>query len=269
MLSGPDLDAIATLVARSCVDPPTRAELEKALTERDQPATVVGDPGAGVVATVTREGDGFVRLLAVAPERRGRGLGRRLLAMGEETLQAGGATSVTVGADAPYYLWPGVDTRELAAICLLERMHYQRVETNVNMDVDLRALPDDPGAWSVAGPAERGAVDEWATRHWPWWRAEMLRAVDQAGLVVTTDAHGIAAVCAHDVNRAGLVGPVAVRPELLGRGVGTSALLGALHRMRVQGRDRAEIAWVGPIVPYARIGATLGRTFFVYRKALA
>ena len=50
----------------------------------------------------------------------------------------------------------------------------------------------------------------------------------------TTD--GIAAVCAHDVTRAGFVGPVAVRPDLMGRGVGVAPLLGALHEMRRAGR---------------------------------
>jgi hypothetical protein len=97
----------------------------------------------------------------------------------------------------------------------------------------------------------------------------MTRACDQDGLVIAEDDTGIAAVCAHDVNRAGLVGPVAVRPDAMGRGRGVAPLLGALHRMRTAGRTQAEVAWVGPIVPYARIGATLGRTFLVYRKELA
>ena len=34
------------------------------------------------------------------------------------------------------------------------------------------------------------------------------------------------------------------------------------------GHTRAEIGWVGPVVPYARVGATVGRTFLVHRKEL-
>jgi hypothetical protein len=54
----------------------------------------------------------------------------------------------------------------------------------------------------------------------------------------------------------------------MGRGVAVPALVGALHRMRAAGRSSVEVGWVGPIVPYARVGATVGRVFFVHRKEL-
>ena len=262
------IEAIALLAGRSLLDPPSRDELRRSLTASDQPAVVRGDPAVGVVATVTAGVQGFVRFLAVDPSRRGQGLGRALLAAAESDLRDAGATSVTVGADAPYYLWPGIDARELAAICLVERLHYSRVDVHLNMDIDLAAVPADPGGWRVAVTADRDAVAAWATEHWSFWRAEMLRACDQSGLVLTEDATGISAVCAYDVNRAGFVGPVAVRPDRLGRGDGRAPLLGALHRLRAGGRTHAEIAWVSPVVPYARVGATLGRSFLVYRKDL-
>jgi GNAT superfamily N-acetyltransferase len=262
------LGAIASLCRTAVLDPPPVDELERALFAPDQPAIVRGDPATGVVATVEGDGGGYIRLLAVAPEHRGRGIGRQLLAAAEADARAMGARSLTTGADAPYYLWPGVDTRELGLLCLLERAKYARVETNFNMDVDLAAIPDDPGGWSVAGADVRDELAAWTDRYWANWKPEMLRALDQDGLVVTRDAEGIAAVCAYDVNRAGLVGPVAARHDLLGKGAGVAPLLGALHRIRAEGRTRVEIGWVGPIVPYARVGATVGRVFFVYRKEL-
>jgi predicted N-acetyltransferase YhbS len=266
---GPDsIAAIASLAQRSLLDPPTEAELRAALLAPDQRATVRGDPEQGVVATVTAGDQGFVRFLAVDPAWRGGGRGRALLAAAEADLRAAGARAVTVGTDAPHYLWAGVDTRELAAICLLERAKYHRVEANFNMDVDLAALPPDPGGWRLATTVDRAGVDAWATRHWDFWRVELLRAVDQGGLVLAEDADGLTAVCAHDVTRAGFVGPVAVRPDLMGRGVGVAPLLGALHEMRRAGRTHAEVSWVGPVVPYARVGATIGRVFLVYRKEL-
>ncbi len=269
VLSHDAIDAIAALAARALLDPPSADELRASFTAPDQPATVRGDPDRGVVATVTAGTSGFIRFLAVDPLHRGHGLGRALVLEAEDDVRAAGANTITVGADAPYYLWPGVDARELAAVCLLERMKYDRAEVNLNMDVDLTNLPNDPGGWRAATPTDREAIDTWATTHWGWWRAEIVRAVEHDGLVIGEDRHGIAAVCAYDVNRAGLVGPVAVRPNLMGQGAGVAPLVGALHRMRASGRIRAEIAWVGPVVPYARIGATLGRTFLVYRKDLA
>ena len=262
------IPAVAALAARSLVDPPTESELRAALVAPDQPATVRGDPDTGVVATVIAGEQGFVRFLAVDPTARGRGLGRALLAAAEADLREAGARSVTVGSDPPHYLWAGVDTREIGTICLLERVKYQRVDANFNMDVDLDRLPPDPGGWRVATAADRPAVEAWATQHWSFWRTEMLRALDQGGLVVTDDADGLIAVCAHDVTRAGFVGPVAVRPDLMGRGAGVAPLVGALHEMRRAGLERAEVSWVGPVVPYARVGATIGRVFLVYRKEL-
>src|SRR5437867_2607501 len=78
----------------------------------DQPAVVRGDPAVGVVAIVTGavSGDpheGYVRLLVVDPDHRGRGHGKALLAAAEQDLKDAGAARVTVGADAPYYLFPG------------------------------------------------------------------------------------------------------------------------------------------------------------------
>lgn len=265
-LGAGDIDAIAALADRSLLDPPSAHELIRSLTAPDQPAVLRGDPSAGVVATVTAGTEGFVRFLAVDPTHRGRGLGRELLTAAERDLRDAGATSVTVGADAPYYLWPGIDARELAAICLVERLHYSRVDVHLNMDVDLATIPPDPGGWRVAGHADRNALATWATEHWGFWRSEILRACDQDGLLLAEDGDDIVAVCAYDVNRAGFVGPVAVRPDRLGRGDGRAPLLGALHRLRASGRTHAEIAWVSPVVPYARVGATMGRSFLVYRK---
>ena len=263
------IPAIAALGRRALLDPPSPTELHRSLTAPDQPAVVRGEPTRGVVATVIGAGGGYVRFIAVHPDHRGQGLGRALLGAAEDQLRAAGASTITIGADAPHYLWAGIDTRELAMVCLAERLRYSRVGVNLNMDIDLTHLERDPGGWRVADASDRESVDGWAEQHWPGWRSELLRACDQNSLVVADDREGIAAVCAHDVTRAGLVGPVAVRRDLVGRGVGTTPLLGALHRMRASGRTHAEISWVGPVVPYARVGATIGRSLLVYRKDLA
>jgi GNAT superfamily N-acetyltransferase len=274
LLGASDLDAITALCARSLADAPTRDELARTLFAPDQPAVLRGDPDVGVVATVEgsaaagASGQGFVRMLVVAPEHRGHGVGRALMGQAEDDTRAAGLQSLTTGADGPYYLWPGVESTELALLCLLERLRYARVEANFNMDVDLDALAPDPGGWVDAGPDERDEVAAWAARHWANWEDELVRAAARDTLVVARDDDGVCAVCAFDVNRGGWIGPVAVRPDLLGKGAGVAPLLGALHRMRATGRTKAEVGWVGPVVPYARIGATVGRVFFVHRKEL-
>lgn len=261
------LDAIATLCKRSMTDAPTAEELSGALFAPEQPATVRGDPSVGVVATVRWGDEGYVRLLAVDPDHRGRGHGSALLAAAESDLAR--LRSVTVGADAPYYLFPGVETTQTEMLCMLERSRYRRVDANFNVAVDLDRIPEDPGGTRLAEPAERDEVENWMNRNWPNWTLEVLRALDKSSLVISTDSEGIRGFCAYDVNRVGLLGPVATRLDLIGKRAGVPLLLGALHRMRSSGRSTAEVAWVGPIVPYARVGGTVSRVFFVYRKDLA
>ena len=134
-------------------------ELDGALFAPDQPATVLGDPATGVVAVVECDDGAHIRLLAVDPAARGRGLGDTLVQAAEDWAKAGAQCLIT-GADPPYFLWPGVPGTETALLCLFERRHYARADTNFNMDVDLAAIPEDPGGHRMASPAERDEFDE-------------------------------------------------------------------------------------------------------------
>jgi len=266
---GADQSHLVTELCRRCLDdPPTEPELVASLFSPGQPVVVQGHPALGVVATVCTGPQGYIRLLGVDPSVRRRGHGTTLLRAAEADLAARGATTVQVGADPPYYLYPGVPTTQTAMLCLLERHGYERADSILNMDVDLRSLPPDPGGHALATEAERAEVAAWLDEHWPNWKAEALRALDGSTLVISRDDRGLAAFCAYDVNRAGVLGPVAVRGDLWGKGAGRPLLVGALHRMRATGRSTAEVAWVGPIRPYAGVGATVGRVHLVYRRAL-
>lgn len=259
--------AIAALCRKAVADPPSAEELATTLFAPDQPCVVRGDPTVGVVASVEAGGQGYVRLLAVDPQHRGRGHGNALLAAAEDDLASVG--SVQIGADPPYSLWPGAPSYETALLCLLERRKYARAEANFHMGVDLAALPEDPGGYEMATAAARDEVAVWIETNWAHWAPEVLRALDGGTLVIARDADGISAFCAYDANRADLLGPVGVRLDLMGKGAGRAVLLGALHRMRAEGRKRIEICWVGPVVPYAQVGGSVSRVFFVYRKTLA
>ena len=262
---GPEsLDEIARLCARSMPGAPSAFELGRTLFALDQPALVRCAPGVGVVATVRNGDDGFIRLLVLDPAHRGHGLGHVLLRAAEDDLE--GASVITVGADPPYFLFPGVPVEETALCCLLERHHYWREETNYNIDIDLADLPPDPRVAVQPRPEDRGELEQWMAKHWPNWKGEVMRAFDQGSLVLRRDEDDITAFCAYEVNREGTLGPVASRPDLIGRGVGAPLLVGALHRLRAMGRHRVEVLWVGPMVPYARLGGHVGRLFFVYRS---
>jgi GNAT superfamily N-acetyltransferase len=262
---GPDaLDALVALCDRSLARPLLRSELDGALFAPDQPTVLRGDPTIGVVASVPGQPEGFIRLLVVDPGHRRNGLGSALLAAAEADLAE--STVITVGADAPYYLFPGVETTEIPMLCLLERHRYQRGEANFDMEVDLDRIPPDPGGTELATAADRDEVAGWTTTHWANWRAEVLRALDHGTLLLARDTEGIAGFCAWSVNRGGLLGPIASRPDLVGHGAGRALLLGALHRVRATGASTIDVSWVGPIRPYAAVGGRISRVYFVYRK---
>ena len=266
------LDGIAALCRRSVPDPPSTDELGGSLFAPDQPVAVFGDPSRGVVAVAECDDGPHLRLLAVDPSAQGTGLGHDLLATAEEWARAEGHQHLTTGADPPYFLWPGVPSDQTALLCLLERRRYSRTDVNFNVRVDLATIPPDPGGHRLAVPSDRPVVDSWMATHWPNWRLEVLRALDKGNLAVS-QANGpdgdLEAFCAFEVNRRGLLGPVGVRPDLIGRGRGKSALLGALHELRRRGAREVSVVWVGPVVPYAAVGGRVSDVFFVYRKELS
>jgi hypothetical protein len=45
-------------------------------------------------------------------------------------------------------------------------------------------------------------------------------------------------------------------------------LLGALHELRRRGWNRVDVAWVGPVRPYAAVGGSVSNVYFVYRRDL-
>jgi GNAT superfamily N-acetyltransferase len=262
---GPDaLDSVVALCNRSLSRPLMRADLEGALFAPDQPAVLRGDPDVGVVAAVAGKPEGFIRFLVVDPAQRGNGHGHTLLAAAQTDLAA--SSVITVGADAPYYLFPGVETSQIELLCLLEAHRYQREEANFDMAVDLSLLPSDPGGTMLGTPADHDELTDWMDRHWANWKPEVLRALEHGTLLLARDDAGIAGFCAWDVNRGGLLGPIASRPDLIGSGVGRPLLLGALHRMRAAGATTIDVSWVGPIRPYATIGGRVSRVYFVYRR---
>jgi hypothetical protein len=73
----------------------------------------------------------------------------------------------------------------------------------------------------------------------------------------------------YDVNRDGWFGPIATKPGNGGNGIGSATLLGALHKMRALGYERADIAWATANDFYAKaVGARVGRVFWWYAKKL-
>ena len=170
--------------------PPPVDELAASLYSPDESVTVRGAPGVGIVAIGVRRAPRATSDCSGSnPRPRRRGHGTALLRAAEADLSGQGATSVQVGADPPFYLYPGVETTHTAMLCLLERHRYERGESNFNMGVDLDDTSSRiPAATNWRGPRQHAEVAAWMRQHWPNWEAEAMRALERSTLVISRDA---------------------------------------------------------------------------------
>ncbi len=243
----------------------------------DDPGGLVlgASDGSSAVAGIIRQTGpmttGFVRLLAVHPGSRRQRTATALLGAMEKVLIDRGATQLQLAGDSPRFVWPGVDTRWTAALCLAEALGYSAVGSELNMScpTTYRApVPAGIELTRVVDDDHAAAVVAFATEVYPWWVDELQRGIEQGGVFGAFESGDAVGFGCHSVNRDGWVGPMATDPAAQRRGVG-AALLGELCRDLVAaGHNDAEICWVGPISFYAKTaGASVSRVFRVYRKA--
>ena len=231
-----------------------------------------GDALAGVACVAGNR----VRLLAVDPPARGRGVGSALLAACEA---AGGSRAV----DQPgNYLAPGIDERNADAIAWLERRGWQRTgEPRVNVLVAVRDNPRVSAARVAALTAtaaargyevrratadERALLDAVATEFGGAWPFELARALAQPepGVHVALRDGAYCGFAAHDGNNAGLgwFGPTGTWPAHRGQGLGEVLLLACLVDV-ARDHTRCEVAWIGPRPFYDKVAGIVDERRFI------
>lgn len=228
--------------------------------------------------------DGYVDLLAVEPGAQLRGVGHQLLTAAEGRLAALGATGVVLGGNPPVHLWPGIDVRYRAMICLAERAGYVQRAEAVDMAVDLGRADLDTGPEESrlaaegievrrASRGEANAVVAWL-REGPWgrsaWPDEAAAALahDPVGCHVASRAGYLGFAC-HGAVRRGWFGPMGTLATARGRGIGAVLLKRSLADLRAAGLRTARIGWVGPVGFYAAaVGASVERVYCRYWRKL-
>jgi GNAT superfamily N-acetyltransferase len=253
-----------------------------------------GDHGellAAAIVSVTEVLDrrqAHLQLLVVHPARRRRGLARSLVLAAETWAAQQGATSLTVGAGAPFYLFTGVDSRWTDALCCFEALGYERTMTELDLvcpTVPTRAststtspvgataeTPTPVELAHVADDAGAAALDAWVRSAYPHWSAEFARAARAGTVVVATDSSSgeVVGAAAHSVGRLGVVGPVAVDPSRHRSGVGARLMAAVLADLSRAGLRTAEIAWTSTVRFYRRTcDARVGRASVVLRRELS
>jgi mycothiol synthase len=243
-----------------------------------------GDELAGVAAVAGNR----IRVLAVAPEHRGRGLGSALLRTCEGTARAAGATTLRTLDQPGNYLAPGVDERDTDTIAWLHRRGYTQLgEPRVNVLIDVRENPRVSAARAAelaAAAARRGyevrrarpdetelctAVAAEFGGAWPF-ELERALAFDPPGVHVAVKDGAYCAFAAHDGNNQGLgwFGPTGTWPAHRGQGLGEALLLACLVDVATA-HARCEVAWIGPRPFYEKAaGIAAERRFLLLSRDL-
>lgn len=262
----------AEIVGWCDLDPPSLRDLEKTLA-RDVDQICLASPG-GAAVVVPRMGAAAVKLLAVDPLLRGRGIGASLLGAAEEWGRDAGWESLVIGPTPPLYLWPGVPLGLTSMESFLLGRGYRVTGLEVNQLVEVpAALPH--GLARRAHPRELEDVAAFCMAHYPNWEAEARFSFDEVEprCAVWEESGELLGFACWSVVREGWFGPMATRPDLRGgrsrRGIGTGTLAVALSGLAAEGRRTAEIAWSGPERFYMKVaGARTHRAYRIFRKSL-
>jgi len=243
---------------------------------------VEGGRIVGMIMGVKRNTRGYVKLIAVAPEYRNRGIGTQLLERVEHGLA--GVKEIRVIGSPPNYLTPGIDPRYTEAYVFFKRHGYEVCGEACNMEVMLTAdvvrydhMLERLKAKDISvGRADRNLSDtirEFIDTHFKgWWpEVEVGLSNDPPTVFVAEQGNRIVGFAAHKTNNKVLpwFGPMGVDSNLRGMGIGEALLRCTLADMYDMGYNKAIIAWVGPIEFYYRtVGAKVTRVFWLMCKRM-
>ena len=225
----------------------------------------------GVVRTVDRISVGYVKLLAVHPERRRQGWGSALLAKLLDAFALERVNRIRIAESAPNYLTPGLDVRYTPALHLFEKHGFKTIGEAYNMEASLpgEGYPTDqiPGLTIKRAQRDDGpGVEKFVANEWKAWVPEVHCSLrrDPVAVHLALNGEEIVAFSAYEGNNAGLgtFGPMGTSPEYRGRGIGENLLKWCLTDLVHLGYERVTIPWVTSIGFYTKtVYATISRVF--------
>ena len=179
-------------------------------------------------------------LVAVHPDRAGRGLGKELIGAALDRARAGGAPALHLTGAVPRYLWPGLECTNTRAGMLFEAMGFERSLVAQNMSIDSSFRHPAPREVTVEREETSGSV-ELARREYPAWVDELETAQRRGEAFTARDAAGrtLGFGC-HSCNRAAWIGPMATDPAAQHRGVGSAILAAVCADLEHKGHPAGE-----------------------------
>lgn len=296
-LEAADLPAATELLAAALpLDRVAAVAVEKLCGENGARSGVTQVARAGgVVVGVLALAGRWIKVLAVAPDARRRGVGRALVGEARRLLrQSQPERKLRYGDHPGNYLSPGLDEHYEDGRAFLVALGFREVGRVLNLRAPVRDNPlvtPERAAELAARAAMAGYRVERAVpgsetaaallamvgaRFSPVWAFEVARALsgtpalpEGAGVHVALDGDGApVAFAAHDGNNRGLgwFGPMGTLPNHRGQGLGEALLIPCLLDVRDR-PDGGVIAWVGPVEFYKRASLALpDRQFVIYEE---
>lgn len=273
---GPDRSVDLAALWQQCADELiSEEELASALWGPRDVVLGTEDGQEAVAVRIRTESDGtvlgWIRLVAVHPERQRQGRGAALIGAAENWLRRGAAVFVGLADEAPPYLWPGVDVTNIAAQALAVSCGYEPVESTLNMSLPVSFRVEPPEGVAIRRLLDDGdvvAVRAMVEHNWDVFLPEFDLAVDSATLFGAFTDTGPVGFAAHSVARIGWLGPMGTAANWGGRGIGSTLVSAVCTDLMVAGRSSVEVCRVGPVHFYATLGAEISRRFQTYLKAL-
>lgn len=193
----------------------------------------------------------WLRVLAVAPEARRRGIGTALL--GEPTV---------IFAEPGNYFTPGVLLTDHGTRAFFRARGFVETQTTWNLEVDLDHITGD-----ASRPADEEQMLAFVEQEFGRiWRFEAAKAFETDPPKAFFDESGFAV---HDVNNRGLgfFGPTGVAKSMRGQGIGCRLLRASLADLRRLGYRRAVIPWTDALEFYRKCcGAEPAHQFIAFTR---
>jgi len=102
---------------------------------------------------------------------------------------------------------------------------------------------------------ERHLVIDWVREHFSdaWAsEADVATACLSSTCFIAAKDEALVGFACYDATTLGFFGPIGVREDMRGQGIGQALLLASLHDMRAKGYGYAAIGWVGPAEFYEK-----------------
>ena len=246
------------------------------------PDVTVAVEGDLLVGTSVTAGP-FLRLLAVLPVWRRRGIGSILLRDAESKIRKSSDKAI-VAAEPGNYFTPGIYAEDAASLAFFRSHGYETTAEAVNLTSSLVDNPLLNGGGDLQDPsvvirratvAEMDDVIDYVRAEFgDIWGFEVLKSFQHRHPTIFTAMRDgkILAFGAHSANNAafGAYGPAGTSKGSRGAGLGGALLKACLRDLLDYGHDRVLIQWAAAEAFYHRAcGAELSERFSILQKRLS